>query len=283
MLTINNQEFGRPEFHNGEAIYHGVSLSEEAVNTIEMMFEDNRDITNLIFAVHYIRDKTPKANIELIMMYIPYSRMDREIPEGNQLFSMKYFAQILADLKINKVYVLDPHSHVSTDLFKEYGVKYLEFNVTEYISEAISKFKADYLFFPDKGACSKYVDLIHNTANNISLDYFYGTKRRDLANKGKIIEDEYELHDVPSNIKGTNILIVDDLVSLGGTAYIAGKKLKEAGAGKVALYISHCENGIFVGKLLKPEEDTGKYVIDHVYTAGTIPLTSRDEHLTEVG
>ena len=60
--------------------------------------------------------------------------------------------------------------------------------------------------------------------------------------------------------------------------------MKKAGAKEVAFYISHCENGIFAGKILeknkiifngKETHFTGEgYTIDKVYTADTMKLDS---------
>ena len=71
MLLINNQKFGHEYFGNNEAIYKDVSLNDDS-NTIQLNFEDNRDIANLIFAVQYIRDEKPNATkLYLNMPYLP--------------------------------------------------------------------------------------------------------------------------------------------------------------------------------------------------------------------
>lgn len=269
MVKVNDCEFGNELFFNGETVYKEVDLNDD-LNTIEVEFTDDSDITKIMFAVQYIRDKKTRSKIVLKMLYIPYSRMDREIPEGKQLFSLKYFANIINSMYFDKVVVLDPHSKISVDLIENLWI----LRVDRFIRAAVDNFKADYLFYPDKGAYSKYPELI---SREIKLPYFYGTKKRDLANNGKLLEDEYKLHDVP-DIKGKRVLIVDDLVSRGGTAYLAARTLKENGANKVGLCVAHCENGIFSGKLLEPEEN-GEYTVDKVYTAGTTPLDARHENL----
>lgn len=267
MITINKQPFGNEEFHNGEVIYKGVELDNK-VNSIEMKFEDNRDIATLIFAVQYIREKTPKdAELYLKMLYIPYSRMDREIESSNQLFSLRYFSNILKRLEFDKIYVLDPHSDASGKL-----IDCIRKNLNDKVNKVLEQFKADYLFYPDKGAYHKYPKIL----NEVNLPYFYGDKTRDFVNKGRI--SSYALCEDHPDLQGKKVLIIDDICCLGGTAYMAAKLLKEAGASEIAFYISHCENGIFVGHVLKPEVD-GKYLIDKVFTAGTMPLKNEHENL----
>ena len=272
MIKVNGEVFSNEQFHNGETIYKTARVDLHQ-NVVELRFEDDRDITRLQFAVEFIRDKAPYSHIQLIMLYIPYSRMDREIPEGGQIFSMKYFANIINNLKFDRVLVLDPHSHVSEDMLN--NIKHV--NLTKLVDEVVEDFKPDYIIYPDKGAFEKYPSIL----NLVAVPFFHANKKRDLADKGHIIEAAYELIDAP-DLTGKTVLIVDDLVSLGGTAFITGKTLKEAGAAKVGLYVSHTENGVFVGKLLDGDAE-GYRAVDVVYTAATTPLVKEHPNLKLVG
>lgn len=74
------------------------------------------------------------------------------------------------------------------------------------------------------------------------------------------------------------MLIIDDICSKGGTFYHSAKKLKELGANKIYLYVSHCENTIYAGELLK---DNG--LIEKIFTTDSIltDLTSPKIELVE--
>jgi len=48
-----------------------------------------------------------------------------------------------------------------------------------------------------------------------------------------------------------NILIIDDLCAYGGTFQLAAEQLIYKGADNIYLYVSHCENSIYKGKLIK--------------------------------
>jgi ribose-phosphate pyrophosphokinase len=74
-------------------------------------------------------------------------------------------------------------------------------------------------------------------------------------------------------LKGSNILIVDDICSKGGTFYHSAKKLKELGAKEVYLYISHCENSILQGEVLTSG------IIERVFTTDSI-LTEEHDKIT---
>ena len=94
----------------------------------------------------------------------------------------------------------------------------------------------------------------------INMTYTYGNKNRDWKT-GKIlgldITNEYF-------VKDKDILIVDDICSRGGTFYYSAKALKEAGANKIYLYVTHCENTILEGEVLTSG------LIEKVYTTNSI-------------
>ena len=191
------------------------------------------------------------------MKYIPYSRMDRKIK--GDVFTLKYFCQLINDLKFDGVEVLDPHSNVATGLLD----RCREIDVSDFVGSVFCEldYKVDYVFYPDNGACKRYSEIL-----KLSTPYFYGNKKRNLQT-GEIVS--YELVDCP-DIKDKNILIIDDLCAKGFTFYNAAQKLRENGAKEVYLYVSHCENSIYNGEIFKTD------LIDKVFTTDSI-LTNLEE------
>lgn len=273
MVLVNGVRFNDAEFHNGEVIFKIPENVNEKTNTIEMYFKDNRDITAVLFARQYLKDKFKKARCDLIMKYCPYERMDRQI--NDQMFSMRYFAKILGKFKFDSIYILDPHSKVCVEELKKHS-NVIELYLDHYINKVIGDFKPDYICYPDEGAKNKYVNIL----KYINIPFFFGDKTRDWSNKGRI--ESYKLIDAP-DLRGKKVLIIDDICCLGGTAYNAAGEMKLRGASEVAFYISHCEDGIFVGKLLESDEEgtplAGKYRIDKIYTADTMLLSEKHEHI----
>lgn len=270
MILVNDIKFNDEEFHNGEVIFEVPEVINKKANIITLMFQNNKDITALMFAKTWLDKNAPDAETYLVMRYIPYSRMDRQI--NNQMFSMEIFADIINKMNFKRVYVLDPHSDVSIGLLERVEALPL----ISYIDKVVEDFNPDYICYPDKGAFYKYPKVLRY----LDIDCFYGNKVRDLENKGRITE--YELVNAP-DLKGKKVLIIDDICCLGGTAYNAAKEMKLKGAESVAFYISHCEEGIYAGKILKKEpfypDGSGinlpwaeKYTIDKVYTANTMNI-----------
>jgi ribose-phosphate pyrophosphokinase len=53
---------------------------------------------------------------------------------------------------------------------------------------------------------------------------------------------------------------------MGGTFYHSAKKLKELGAAKIYLYISHCESSILKGEVLTSGLIEKVYTTDSIFT-----------------
>ena len=117
------------------------------------------------------------------------------------------------------------------------------------------------MFYPDEGAMKRY-------SNNIKLPYAFGIKKRNW--KTGVIEGLDVAGEV-DKIAGKNILIVDDICSRGGTFYHSAKKLKELGVKDIYLYVSHCENTILDGELLKGD------LLKKVYTTNSIFTKSHEK------
>lgn len=202
-----------------------------------------------LFTLICLRKHYSYAKAILWMPYCPHARMDR-VKESNDVFTLKYFAEIINDLNFERVNILDPHSSVCTALIN--NVRAL--TPKKYIQAVIDECKPDILFYPDEGSQKRYSSMAEK-------EYAFGIKRRDWAT-GKI--EGLDVAGCIEKINGSSILIVDDICSRGGTFYHSAKKLKELGAKEIYLYVTHCENTILEGDLLTSG------LIEKVYTTNSI-------------
>ncbi len=229
-------------------------------------YENDLELVKLIYITKYV--KSLGLEPWLHMPYIPNARQDR-IKNKNDVFTLKYFAEVINWLGFKNVYVLDPHSYVSEALINNICVYHADDLIEQTlwrISETEDrKFVEDIImFYPDEGAMKRYSAMIKKP-------YLFGIKNRDWQTgkiKGLDVVGDVEA------IKGKPILIVDDICSYGGTFYHSAKKLKELGAGKIYLYVSHCENSIFEGDLLTSG------LIERVFTTDSIVRKENSDFLT---
>ena len=212
---------------------------------ISWYYENDAELFTLIC----LRKHYSQAEAILWMRYCPHARMDR-VKDTRDVFTLKYFAEIINDLNFIQVNILDPHSSVCTALINNVRVLSPEY----YIANAMKNCQPDLLFYPDEGAMKRYSGIAEK-------EYAFGIKRRDWAT-GKI--EGLDVAGCIDKIKDSKILIIDDICSRGGTFYHSAKKLKELGAKEIYLYITHCENTILEGELLTSG------LIEKVYTTNSI-------------
>lgn len=216
-------------------------------------YEDDSELMALICITRYLQDRGV-SHISLTMPYIPNARYDR-INNDDEVFTLKYFAEVINSLHFDYVDVLDAHSNVSLALID----RVRQIDIAPLIQKTIDDFKPDVLFMPDEGAHKRYSKMFN-------LPSTFGIKTRDWRS-GEI--KDYFLAE-QNLVKGKRVLIIDDICSRGGTFYYASKLLHDNGATSTGLYVSHCEENIANGNLLNKE----KSGIEQIYTAN--PLWHRD-------
>lgn len=254
MIRIEGIDINPGHFPDGTLL---LKISDEIYNRcadtddilIEWFYENDAELFTLICVKRYIDEHFYKINIHLDLPYIPHARQDR-VKQDEDVFTLKYFCEVINSLHFETIWVRDAHSNVSLALLN--NVK--EEPISSYIMEAIMKSKADALFFPDEGAMKRY-------SGGFQMPYAFGMKKRDWET-GKILGLDLINKEA---IVDKNVLIVDDICSKGGTFYHAAKALKAAGAKSVSLYITHCESSITTGDLAASDG-----LVDHVYTTKSI-------------
>lgn len=261
MVKLNDKEVNLNHFPDGTLLIKEFAPENEKAK-ITWLYENNEEMVALYFLANHLKAKGIK-DIELNMPYIPNARQDR-VKAAEDVFTLKYFAKMINSLGFSKVTVLDPHSYVSEALIDNICVQTPKKNVEKVLESISESGKEDILlFYPDEGAMKRYSAMCDKP-------YVFGMKQRDWTTgqiQGLDVQGQTEL------IKGSKVLIVDDICSRGGTFYHSAKALKNLGAGEIYLYISHCENSILEGDLLSSK------LIERVFTTNSI-FTKQHEKIT---
>ena len=241
-----------------------VKLTPKDEIIITWQYENDAEL----FTIICLAKKYKKNQKTLYMPYMPHARMDRVKNPDSEVFTLKYFCEIINDLDFDSVIVMDVHSNVSTALLDNCT----NLNIIEELAWTINNAKSKdkdhelVLFFPDEGSVKRY-------AEDAGMPYAYGIKHRDW-NTGIITS--LEVHS-DFNLAGKNVLIVDDICSYGGTFFNAAKKLKAVhGVNKVFLYVTHCEQNILRGNIYREEN---KGLIEGVYTTTSLPALGKEVSL----
>ena len=251
MIYLNGELIEQNRFPDGTLNIKTVGFKN---SHIRWRYENDAELFTLMCIVDQIKENYADAKITLYLPYVPNARMDR-VKDTNDVFTLKTFCKATNAMNFEWVKVLDPHSNVAAGLLD----RVLFDNPDIYIDDAMEQIEFNYghdfaLFFPDEGARKRYDKVIDRD------EVAFGIKERDWKTgeiKGLHIFGE-------ENVKDRNVLIIDDICSRGGTFYHSAMALKKAGAKKIFLYITHCEDTIFKGNL----QESG--LIEHVYTTNSI-------------
>ncbi|MCB6779327.1 MULTISPECIES: ribose-phosphate diphosphokinase [Citrobacter] len=212
---------------------------------------DMNDFMLLAQLVEAVRHQTDVLVSHLDLPWLPWARQDRHMVSGDS-FALKVFASQLNTLQFDKVKVLDPHSDAAAAAIDNLVAIGQERCLLQSATlPHLFQQNALMLVAPDAGALKK-IDAVARAAG--VEEYAILSKKRDVAS-GKLTGFSLMAGDV----RGRDVLIVDDLCDAGGTFIGSAQVLREAGAHSVSLYVTH---GIFS----KGVEHLFANGIDAIYT-----------------
>ncbi len=202
---------------------------------ITTKLHNSDDIMALLMLNDALLEKYPNTgNVELRIGYIPYARQDRVCAEG-EAFSSRVFGTLINSCEFTKVSVIDPHSNVCVKHIDYVEVITSQLDVIKHcpILHFLLCNKTVTLVSPDAGASSK-TELI---AKYYGYSRFIQAQKHRDTNTGELSGFSYD-----GDVKGKNLLIIDDICDGGGTFIGLAKELIKGGANSISLYVTH---GIF--------------------------------------
>lgn len=246
-LTLNGREVKYSSFSGGERhlciseilkLKPDFSFDPIRVFKIKAILDSSDSIMDLLLLVDAIRQDSPNRKINVTIPYFPYARQDRVCNKGES-FSLKVMANLINSMKLDSVTIYDPHSDVTPALIDNCIIERMcDIIFYSDLRQFIHKNKI-VLVSPDAGAQKKTIDVSINMNNCPSAfvpNVIQATKTRDTKT-GEITSTQ-----VYGNVKEKNVLIVDDICDGGRTFIELSKVLREKGANKIYLYVTH---GIF--------------------------------------
>lgn len=233
MIYINGVPANIEYFPDGTSRIRNVT--DVSSNEITWQYENDAELFQVFALVNHVKKTCPVENITLYIPYIPNARMDR-VKAADEVFTLKYFADIINLLGLKNIKALDVHSNVSLALINNIE------NIAPktYVDYCINKIKEENpgkeiaIYFPDEGAGKRYGELFPG------YQTCFGIKKRDWRSGQIKGLDVYGI-DEENNLKDKVVLMVDDICSFGGTFYYSADKLKELGAAAIYSYTSHTE------------------------------------------
>lgn len=189
---------------------------------IDLRCRDSDGILAALLLRDAVERVKPGIGIDLYLPYLPYGRQDRVCNPGESK-SVSVLVNMLS--VFDAIYTVDHHPVFRPDNVYDTKGPWIS-------SKALWKFLPRTPFvkaYPDHGAWVR-----HGKPNAAIVGY----KKRD-PKTGNIQQIGIN---IPHDITGKTVVIIDDICDGGGTFIPQAKALKEAGAKEIILYVSH---GIF--------------------------------------
>jgi len=231
-ILVNGKEIESFNFPAGEC-YVAVSppLITPQTSVVANLHRSD-DIIALILTIDAIRRVLPSVKIDLHIPYFPYARQDRVCNQGESL-SVKVMADLINNLHCEQVTIVDPHSDVTPALLHNCQV-ITQADIFSNSSLRDELVKDNWILIaPDGGAEKKTLAV----AKRLGIPKVFCAQKIRDTKTGKILTTTF--HD---DVKGQNVLIVDDICDGGKTFIELGKLLRQKEASLICLYITH---GIF--------------------------------------
>ncbi len=170
--------------------------------------------------------------ITLVIPYFGYARQDRVFKLGEPE-SARVMTRHLG-LDCDHVITVDIHKESVLDHFK---CSHQDLKAAGAIAEYFKDKGIDLVLSPDLGAIGRAKDV----ADRLGLKY-------DHLQKTRLSGSDVQIAPAVVDCKGKNVLIVDDMISTGGTIIAAAHALREAGAESISVA---CTHGVFVSNAIE--------------------------------
>jgi ribose-phosphate pyrophosphokinase len=162
--------------------------------------------------------------------YFAYARQDERFKPGEAL-SFKTVSKLIEAVGTDEIFTIDMHQHrvlKSTDVFRIPSQNLSAMPLLADYVRKEGKLHNPLVIGPDAEA-EQWAKLASET---LGTDYDVFTKKRFAA-------DKVEVSPRSANAKGRDILIVDDIVSTGGTIIEAARILHSQGANQIEVACTH--------------------------------------------
>jgi ribose-phosphate pyrophosphokinase len=229
LLGLSWQEIALHRFPDGEI---RVTVGPAASTTIlyASLDQPNDKLIAILFAAEALR-RGGASRLVLLAPYLCYMRQDAAFHEGEAI-SQKAVGRLFA-ATVDRVITVDAHLHRTHDIKAVFpGIEAEDLSAMPAIADALRKTGVDpatVVIGPDAESRPWVSDL----ASRLGLAYTVAQKIRRGDRSVEISFAEAAL------LAGRPALLVDDIVSSGGTLIACARALKDAGAAAIDAVITH--------------------------------------------
>jgi ribose-phosphate pyrophosphokinase len=227
----------------------------------------NDRLVRALFLVACLRD-AGAAQVTVLAPYLGYARKDRRTQPQDPVTS-RYLAQLFEAVGTNRVVTLEVHNEAAFQNAFRCPTEHLvpDRLFVEAVLEDLGPDAPLVVLSPDAGGVKRAERfrrvLGARLGRELSLAFMEKARSRGELRIGRLVGE----------VDGSVVVIIDDLISTGGTLLGAARACREAGARRVLAAAAH---GVFVGRA---SEVLGAEALDRVLVTDTIPPLRLDPAL----
>jgi len=228
-------------------------ISEDDLIVIQSCFpKQDKRLMELLFILDTAKEFGVK-NLNVVIPYLPYARQDKRFRAG-EVVSNRSIGNLLYTIGTDLLLTVDAHQEES---LKEFKMRSLSISAMPLLAEHLKSMTLSdpCIIAPDKGAANHAETISSILKTNCT---FFEKQRDRITGKVETSKKDLDFH-------GKDIVIIDDMISTGGTIANVSKIAKNCGAEKI---VAACTHALLVGNAEEKMRDSG---ITDIITTDTVP------------
>jgi ribose-phosphate pyrophosphokinase len=242
------------DFPDGESKVRILDESRnKSVALVQSLYPpQDKHLLQLLLIAHKLSEDG--ADVNAVVPYLAYARQDRDFLKG-EVVSLGVISHLLRSVGVRRLVTVDIHSAQGLGLFSipAYSCSAIPL-LAEYANSTYG-LKNPIAVSPDFGSSSR----VEAFAAVIKSEYVSFKKTRNRQT-GEIVTEEQKL-----NLSGRDAVIIDDMISTGGSVAKCAQLLKKYGATRV---IATCTHALMIGGAVDRMINSG---VDEIVSSNTVP------------
>jgi ribose-phosphate pyrophosphokinase len=212
----------------------------------------DKNYMQIFLAAHHLSQEG--AKVHAVIPYLGYARQDKQFLNG-EVVSLGVVSHLLRTCGVARVTTVDIHSAEGLALFAmpTYSVSAIP-SLVQYVKKNL-KLTSPVVVSPDFGS-SKRTE---------AFAALYGAQHMQFAKERDRTTGEVKVETGQLEVEDRDVIIVDDMISTGGTIRAAAEKLRTARARKIVVT---CVHALLLGEAYERLIDAG---VDEIIGTNTVP------------
>jgi ribose-phosphate pyrophosphokinase len=208
-------------------------LSDVKDQTVAVIQSIHHRPDELLFEFLLLTDALKDLGAEKVIAFMPYfayARQDERFKPGEAL-SFKTVSKLIESVGTDEIYTIDMHQHRVVKSSEVFNIPSHNLSAMPLLADYVKrngKLEKPLVIGPDAEA-EQWAKI---AAERLGTDY-------DVFEKKRLGDAHVEVRPRKSNARGRDVLIVDDIISTGGTIVEAVKILQSQGARHIQVACTH--------------------------------------------